>query len=62
MKQQLVQTFKTLADKIDAKLIAEGIEQPEELEVVRKLGVNFIQGNLLAKPSQAFQTTPSFKL
>ena len=62
VKQQLVQTFKTLADKIDAKLIAEGIEQPEELEVVRKLGVNFIQGNLLAKPSQAFQTTPSFKL
>ncbi len=57
-----MQTFKTLADKIDAKLVAEGIEQPRELEVVRQLGVNFIQGNLLAKPSQAFQTTPNFKL
>ena len=62
MKQQLVQTFKTLADKIDAKLIAEGIEHPLELEVVRKLGVNYIQGNLLAKPSQAFQTTSSYPL
>ena len=62
VKQQLVQTFKTLADKIDAKLIAEGIESKEELEVVRGMGVNFIQGNLLAKPSQAFQTSSSFEL
>lgn len=62
VKQQLVQTFKTLADKIDAKLIAEGIESKEELEVVRRIGVNFIQGNLLAKPSQAFQTSSSFEL
>lgn len=62
VKQQLVQTFKTLADKIDAKLIAEGVESKEELEVVRGIGVNFIQGNLLAKPSQAFQTSPSFEL
>ena len=62
VKQQLVQTFKTLADKIDAKLIAEGIESKEELEVVRGMGVNFIQGNLLAKPSQAFQTSSSYEL
>lgn len=62
VKQQLVQTFKTLADKIDAKLIAEGIEREEELEVVRRIGVQFIQGNLLAKPSQAFQTTSSYAL
>ena len=62
VKQQLVQTFKTLADKIDAKLIAEGIESKEELEVVRGIGVNFIQGNLLAKPSQAFQTSSSYEL
>ena len=62
VKQQLVQTFKTLADKIDAKLIAEGIESKEELEVLRGIGVNFIQGNLLAKPSQAFQTSSSYPL
>lgn len=62
VKQQLVQTFKTLADKIEAKLIAEGIESGEELDVVRRIGVQYIQGNLLAKPSQAFQTTPSYDL
>lgn len=62
VKQQLVQTFKTLADKIDAKLIAEGIQRREELDVVRGMGVQYIQGNLLAKPSQAFQTTPSCEL
>ena len=32
------------------------------LEVVRQLGVNYIQGNLLAKPTEAFQTTSSYEL
>jgi len=62
VKQQLVQTFKTLADKIDARLIAEGVETVEELEIVRQLGVRFVQGFLLAKPSQAFQTSSTFPL
>ena len=62
VKQQLVQTFKALADKIGAKLVAEGIEQESELQVVRDLGVTSCRETSLAEPSQAFQTTPSFRL
>jgi EAL domain-containing protein (putative c-di-GMP-specific phosphodiesterase class I) len=57
-KKEIVQTFKTMADKIDARLVAEGIEKKEEFEVMRDIGVNFIQGNYLARPLQGFQTSP----
>ena len=58
VKKEMVQTFKAMADKIDAKLVAEGIEKREEFEVVRDIGVNYIQGNYLARPLQGFQTAP----
>jgi EAL domain-containing protein (putative c-di-GMP-specific phosphodiesterase class I)/GGDEF domain-containing protein len=58
VKKEMVQTFKAMADKIDAKLIAEGIEKREEFEVVREIGVNYIQGNYLARPLQGFQSAP----
>jgi EAL domain-containing protein (putative c-di-GMP-specific phosphodiesterase class I) len=58
VKKEMVQTFKAMADKIDAKLVAEGIEKREEFEVVREIGVNYIQGNYLARPLQGFQTSP----
>ncbi len=58
VKKELVQTFKAMADKIDAKLVAEGVEKREEFEVVREIGVNYIQGNYLARPLQGFQTAP----
>jgi EAL domain-containing protein (putative c-di-GMP-specific phosphodiesterase class I)/GGDEF domain-containing protein len=58
VKKEMVQTFKAMADNIDAKLVAEGIEKREEFEVVREIGVNYIQGNYLARPLQGFQTAP----
>ncbi|HXV61524.1 MAG TPA: EAL domain-containing protein [Vicinamibacteria bacterium] len=59
VKKEMVQSFKSLADKIDARLIAEGIEKKEELDVVREIGVSFVQGNSLGKPMQGFQITPT---
>ena len=47
-----------MADKIDAKLVAEGIEKREEFDVVRQIGVNYILGNYLGRPLQGFQTAP----
>ena len=58
VKKEMVQTFKAMADKIDAKLVAEGIEKREEFDVVREIGVNYIQGNYLGRPLQGFQTAP----
>ncbi|WP_219838134.1 EAL domain-containing protein [Paenibacillus sp. R14(2021)] len=50
MKAHLVQTFADLAAKMDIKLIAEGIEEEEELQFIRSLGVQYAQGYLLGRP------------
>ncbi|NBD27003.1 EAL domain-containing protein [Paenibacillus glycinis] len=50
MKAHLVQTFSDLAAKMDVKLIAEGIEEHEELRYIRDLGVQYAQGFLLGRP------------
>ena len=62
VKQQMLHAFRVMAEKIDARLIAEGVETREELETVREIGVDYVQGYLLAKPSAAFQLTPDIKL
>ena len=62
VKQQMLQAFRIMADKIDARLIAEGVETQDELETVRKIGVDYVQGHLLARPSTAFQLAPDVKL
>ena len=62
VKQQMLHAFRVMAEKIDARLIAEGVETREELETVRKIGVDYVQGFLLARPSAAFQLTPDIKL
>jgi EAL domain-containing protein (putative c-di-GMP-specific phosphodiesterase class I)/CheY-like chemotaxis protein len=41
----------TFAGKIDATIIAEGIERPGQLEALRDLGVMYGQGFLLARPA-----------
>ena len=45
-----LQTFSDLAAKMDIKLIAEGIEEHEELKYIRELGVQYAQGFLLGWP------------
>jgi EAL domain-containing protein (putative c-di-GMP-specific phosphodiesterase class I) len=62
VKQQILRAFRSMAEKIDALLIAEGVETREELEMVREIGADFVQGHLVAKPSAAFQTASNFKL
>jgi len=51
-----LQTFRALlqlAETFGAQLVAEGIESPEELRVLRDLGVAFGQGWLLGRPGSA---------
>jgi EAL domain-containing protein (putative c-di-GMP-specific phosphodiesterase class I) len=42
-----------LADKLSMAVIAEGIEQPEQLDLLRGLGCGMGQGYLLARPAPA---------
>ena len=47
---EIVQTIVTLAQNLGMVALAEGIETPEQLEIVRDLGCTFGQGFLFAKP------------
>ncbi|MEL7060648.1 MAG: EAL domain-containing protein [Acidobacteriota bacterium] len=58
IKRDLFETLRTLAHKIGAQPIAEGIETESELECVRALGVGLGQGYLLARPVGAAEFGP----
>ena len=49
---EIVRTLRDLADRWGALVVAEGIETPAQLEVVRKLGLGAGQGYLLGRPSE----------
>lgn len=51
VKQELMKALIDIGRKVGAKILAEGIENQDELNVVRALGVDFAQGFRLARPS-----------
>ncbi|HEX5436588.1 MAG TPA: EAL domain-containing protein [Gemmatimonadaceae bacterium] len=52
IKQNLVETLVGFATEQGAMVIAEGIERPEELETVKRLGVPLVQGFLFNRPER----------
>lgn len=48
--QSIVQTIQSLSEGLHLKSVAEGIETQEELEVIKRIGVNLGQGYLWSKP------------
>ncbi|MFA9460150.1 GGDEF domain-containing protein [Thiohalorhabdus methylotrophus] len=52
-KRQFVHSIGELAKSLECRVIAEGVETLEELEVVRHLGVSFGQGYHFARPHTA---------
>jgi EAL domain-containing protein (putative c-di-GMP-specific phosphodiesterase class I) len=50
VKRAMVKAIIALGHGIDAKVIAEGIGNEEETQVLRAMGVDFGQGYHLAKP------------
>ncbi|MAY34851.1 MAG: hypothetical protein CMN84_01995 [Spongiibacteraceae bacterium] len=51
IKHEFVRSILTMAQEIKSRVIAEGIETFEELQVLRELGVRYVQGYLLGRPS-----------
>lgn len=51
VKRTVVETMLSLAYKLGAKIIAEGIETKDELETLLQLGVEIGQGYFLARPN-----------
>lgn len=50
IKQSLLETFMTLSQKINSTLIAEGIENEDELNELIKIGIPYGQGYYLVRP------------
>ena len=48
---EIVKTLRDLADRWGALVVAEGIETPQQLDVVRSLGIGAGQGYLLGRPT-----------
>jgi EAL domain-containing protein (putative c-di-GMP-specific phosphodiesterase class I) len=53
IKRGLLDSLRALADKIKARVIAEGIERPEELQTLQALGIEMGQGFLFHKEEPA---------
>ena len=51
VKREMARALKTFADKMDSKIIAEGIEREGEQQACIDLGIDFGQGYLLARPA-----------
>ena len=49
-RRAIVESIVDLAHRFGAEAIAEGVERPEELEALRGLGIDLIQGYLFSRP------------
>ena len=60
VRAQLIQSLVTFSQKMDVRLVAEGIETPGELAKIRELGVEYGQGFLFTMPVEPFPSEESY--
>jgi diguanylate cyclase (GGDEF)-like protein len=51
VKQQFVLSIKNIANELNCKVIAEGVETEDEFKFIEKIGLPFCQGYYIAKPA-----------
>jgi EAL domain-containing protein (putative c-di-GMP-specific phosphodiesterase class I) len=49
-EEQLIEIMISLAHRIGARVVAEGVEQPEQMEWLKRAGCDFVQGYLIGRP------------
>lgn len=54
VRRNLVASMAMFADRLEVKLVAEGIERVEELDALRGLGIEFGQGFLFCRPVEPY--------
>ncbi len=54
----VLRALRDLADRWGAKIVAEGVETPSQLEVVRGLGISAVQGYLVGRPADRPRAEP----
>jgi len=57
-KRRVVGAIATLCRELGSRVIAEGVETPSELAAVREVGIELIQGFLLARPAREIAVVP----
>ena len=58
IKRGLLESLELLARRIGAQVIAEGVEQEEERETLREMGVALAQGFLFSPPADLYTFVP----
>jgi EAL domain-containing protein (putative c-di-GMP-specific phosphodiesterase class I) len=56
-RQEMLRALHTVALKLDAQVIAEGIETSEELATIQALGIPLGQGYLFGRPAPLHRAT-----
>jgi EAL domain-containing protein (putative c-di-GMP-specific phosphodiesterase class I) len=56
-KETLVRSMASVCKELGMLVVAEGVETPQERELLVALGCDFLQGYLLAKPGKPFPTS-----
>jgi EAL domain-containing protein (putative c-di-GMP-specific phosphodiesterase class I) len=54
VRQRLIESMTTLCKDMGMKVVAEGVEVPEEHACVRQYGCDLLQGFLFARPGPGF--------
>ncbi len=54
VKREMMRSLGRIAEAIDAVVVAEGIETPDDLAVLRDLGLRYGQGYFMARPGAPF--------
>ena len=57
-KRRVVGAIATLCRELGSRVIAEGVETSAELAAVRDVGIELIQGYLLARPTRGISIVP----
>jgi diguanylate cyclase (GGDEF)-like protein len=60
VKREMLRSLRHIAETIDAVMIAEGIEQHEDVVAIRDIGMRYGQGYYMARPGPAFPSLPDY--
>ena len=59
VKQGLMEVVSQFVGRLGSRMLVEGVERPEELDTVARLGISLAQGWLLGRPSLRWSETPA---
>ena len=62
LKQEMIKMLSLFAEKINAMVIAEGIENKSDLKILQKMGLELGQGFYFSKPLGSDQLKTEYKL